>query len=189
MTGEKERWRRAISARQRARRYGRADQAKRERHRFDASIQELLGRLPDHAEVAAFLPMASEPNFTVPFPCWIPVQESASHAGEFGWVDESGNLPDRLKFGFPQIESLQTRPDPPVQLALIPALAVDRSGTRLGRGKGWYDRALMKLPARTQLWAVVHFRDVYPKDTLPRFEHDIPVTGAITEHGLIPFDS
>ena len=34
------------------------------------------------------------------------------------------------------------------QLVVVPALAVDRRGLRLGRGGGSYDRALARVPAR-----------------------------------------
>lgn len=66
-------------------------------------------------------------------------------------------------------------------LVLVPALAVDRAGTRLGRGGGWYDRTLPLAAAGTALLAVV--RDVEVVDQLPREPHDVPVTGALTPLG------
>ena len=42
-----------------------------------------------------------------------------------------------------------------VDLMVVPALAADRSGNRLGRGRGFYDRALTKVVAKKTV-AVVH---------------------------------
>jgi 5-formyltetrahydrofolate cyclo-ligase len=36
-----------------------------------------------------------------------------------------------------------------IEVILVPALAVDQAGYRLGKGKGFYDRALKDLPAFT----------------------------------------
>lgn len=36
-----------------------------------------------------------------------------------------------------------------INLILVPGLAFDRQGNRLGRGKGYYDRFLRKLPSHT----------------------------------------
>ncbi len=63
-------------------------------------------------------------------------------------------------------------------LVLVPALAVDRNGTRLGRGAGWYDRALAYARTGAVLLAVV--RDEELVDALPTEPHDVPMTGALT---------
>lgn len=59
---------------------------------------------------------------------------------------------------------------------LVPALAVDRSGVRLGRGGGYYDRSLPS--ARGRLMAVVY--DTELVSTLPREPHDILMTATLT---------
>jgi 5-formyltetrahydrofolate cyclo-ligase len=69
-------------------------------------------------------------------------------------------------------------------LVLVPALAVDRSGVRLGRGRGFYDRSLAGHHPQARLIAVV--RDTELVDELPAEQHDIPMTHALTPHqGMI----
>lgn len=67
---------------------------------------------------------------------------------------------------------------------LVPALAVDRQGVRLGRGRGFYDRSLRCRDPHARLVAVV--RTVELVDVLPSEPHDVPMTHALTpERGLI----
>jgi 5-formyltetrahydrofolate cyclo-ligase len=61
---------------------------------------------------------------------------------------------------------------------LVPALAVDRHGIRLGRGAGWYDRSLPFAGAETPLVAVV--RDAELVAELPVDGHDVRMTGVLT---------
>jgi 5-formyltetrahydrofolate cyclo-ligase len=58
-------------------------------------------------------------------------------------------------------------------LVVVPALAVDRHGTRLGRGGGSYDRALARVPADVLVVALLHDGEVL--DHLPCDHHDVPV--------------
>lgn len=70
-------------------------------------------------------------------------------------------------------------------LILVPALAVDRRGVRLGRGAGFYDRALPWAAPSARLIAIV--RDEELVDELPAEPHDVPMTHALTPaRGLIP---
>jgi len=70
------------------------------------------------------------------------------------------------------------------QTVLVPALAVDRSGVRLGRGAGFYDRSLPLAGPAAQLVAVV--RDDELVDRLPAEPHDVRMTHALTpKHGLV----
>jgi 5-formyltetrahydrofolate cyclo-ligase len=72
-------------------------------------------------------------------------------------------------------------------LVLVPALAVDLAGHRLGRGGGYYDRVLATLP-RTVLLVAVVFDDEVLAD-VPVEEHDRPVDGVLTPSGLQMFGS
>jgi len=70
---------------------------------------------------------------------------------------------------------------------LVPALAVDRTGVRLGRGAGFYDRSLPLAAPAAQLVAVV--RDDELVDRLPAEPHDVRMTHALTPNGgLTPLD-
>ncbi|HKN96374.1 MAG TPA: 5-formyltetrahydrofolate cyclo-ligase [Pseudonocardiaceae bacterium] len=66
-------------------------------------------------------------------------------------------------------------------LVLVPALAVDRAGHRIGRGGGHYDRSLPLARPGTPLVAVV--RDDEIVDELPNESHDVPMTAALTPAG------
>ena len=67
-----------------------------------------------------------------------------------------------------------------IQLALVPGLAYDRQGWRLGYGGGYYDRFLKDFPG-------ISLGVVYEKlvlENLLRGIYDIPVNGVVTEMGL-----
>ncbi|MBA2389758.1 MAG: 5-formyltetrahydrofolate cyclo-ligase [Geodermatophilaceae bacterium] len=62
---------------------------------------------------------------------------------------------------------------------LVPALAVDRRGTRLGRGAGFYDRSLGWIRPGTPLAALLHDGE-FVQELLPVRSHDIPMTAVVT---------
>lgn len=67
---------------------------------------------------------------------------------------------------------------------LVPALAVDRRGVRLGRGAGFYDRSLPLRAPAARLIAVV--RDDELRDELPGEPHDVRMTDVLTPgRGLV----
>ncbi|HZC08979.1 MAG TPA: 5-formyltetrahydrofolate cyclo-ligase [Mycobacterium sp.] len=66
-------------------------------------------------------------------------------------------------------------------VVLVPALAVDRAGVRLGRGRGFYDRTLVHRDPRARLIAVI--RDEELLDELPHEPHDVLMTHALTPCG------
>lgn len=63
-------------------------------------------------------------------------------------------------------------------LVVVPALALDRRGARLGRGAGFYDRSLLLRRPQIPLVAVV--RDEELLENLPAEPHDVPMTHALT---------
>ncbi len=66
---------------------------------------------------------------------------------------------------------------------LVPALAVDRSGYRLGQGGGCYDRALARVAGRAFTCALLHEGELLDLP-LPRDLHDVPVHAVATPSGV-----
>jgi 5-formyltetrahydrofolate cyclo-ligase len=70
-------------------------------------------------------------------------------------------------------------------VVFVPALAVDRTGVRLGRGAGFYDRSLPLAAAGTAFVAVVREDEVV--DWLPAEPHDVRMSAVLTPNrGLLP---
>ncbi|MFQ6537504.1 MULTISPECIES: 5-formyltetrahydrofolate cyclo-ligase [Aphanothece] len=70
-----------------------------------------------------------------------------------------------------------------LQLLLVPALAMDAQGVRLGYGGGWYDRLRGQLSwRRVPALAVLPAGCLTPR--LPREAWDVPFDGWISEQGL-----
>jgi 5-formyltetrahydrofolate cyclo-ligase len=67
-------------------------------------------------------------------------------------------------------------------LIVVPALAVDRTGVRLGRGGGSYDRVLARVAGTVPTLAVVDDEEVL--DHVPAEPHDRPVAGYVTPSGV-----
>lgn len=70
-------------------------------------------------------------------------------------------------------------------VVLCPAVAVDRTGMRLGRGGGSYDRALGRVPVGTFVCALLYDEEVV--DRVPAGAHDRPVTAVVTPRGITRF--
>ena len=64
---------------------------------------------------------------------------------------------------------------------LVPGLAFDRRGVRLGRGKGFYDRALA---GARGIKIGVGFAMQIANEPLPAEAHDVRMDGVVTEDGV-----
>jgi 5-formyltetrahydrofolate cyclo-ligase len=72
-----------------------------------------------------------------------------------------------------------------VDLVVVPALAVDVEGVRLGRGGGSYDRVLARVRPGIPVVALLHDGELVP--AVPAQPHDRRVSGVITPAaGLVP---
>lgn len=67
-------------------------------------------------------------------------------------------------------------------LLLIPLLAFDAAGGRLGYGGGFYDRTLARLPGRPRIGCAFAAQQV---DEVPVGPYDIPLDAVATESGII----
>lgn len=91
--------------------------------------------------------------------------------------------PDTWNILEPKIE-LRARADRRVRvgeldLVMVPGVAFDRSGGRLGHGKGYYDKLLAGAQPETRLVAVAFECQLFPQ--IPMLPHDVSMDKVITE--------
>ncbi|MCT1438026.1 5-formyltetrahydrofolate cyclo-ligase, partial [Brachybacterium paraconglomeratum] len=114
----------------------------------------------------------------------------AAAGAELEWIrwDGVSDFADSPGRGFgkePRGERLRPDALSGAVLVLAPALSVDRSGTRIGHGAGFYDRALTTLPAEARVVVVIHPHELLGAGTLPREEHDVPIREVLTADGFV----
>jgi 5-formyltetrahydrofolate cyclo-ligase len=69
-------------------------------------------------------------------------------------------------------------------LVLVPLIAIDWHGTRLGRGKGHYDRALLGLKKRGAQLIGIGWSLQMLSETIPADEWDVPLDAFASPDGL-----
>jgi 5-formyltetrahydrofolate cyclo-ligase len=132
-------------------------------------------------KIACYLAYGNEPD-TELFIDWAIENEIevvlpvSNQDGSLSWVQFEGESQPGI-FGFAEPVgkpgSLESS-----DLIFIPALAVDGRGQRLGKGKGYYDRALAALEAAAPVIAVVFEDELL--EAVPTEDHDHPVDAAVT---------
>jgi 5-formyltetrahydrofolate cyclo-ligase len=70
-----------------------------------------------------------------------------------------------------------------IDLFVIPGVAFDRRGTRLGHGRGYFDRLLARARQDAKLVGLAFECQLF--DTLPSETHDIRMHQIITENGVL----
>ncbi len=146
-------------------------------------------RLEYDVTVAAYVPIGTEPGSPAMLDALIdrgvsvlvPIVPDGDPA-PLDWVRYDGATtlqPGRWGLLEPSGERLGTDAVHAASVVLVPALAVDKTGVRLGRGAGYYDRTLIGSSA--ELVAVVYDDEVV--DALPSGNYDVPVGWALTPAG------
>lgn len=128
---------------------------------------------PTEPDVRPFLQWASENQIEVLFPVtredglldWTVGERGTELVGVYGMPEPAGELLGPMAVGS-------------VDLMLIPAAAVDRSGYRLGWGRGFYDRTLGSMQHAPPVFAVLFDHEIL--ESVPRDLHDQPVDGVVT---------
>ena len=100
--------------------------------------------------------------------------------GDLDWASYEG--PDSLIPGPRGLQEPKEKPRGPDAVAradvvLVPALAVDHAGNRLGRGGGSYDRALARVGPLIPVIALLY--DAELLGDLPAEPHDTPVRAVV----------
>lgn len=99
-------------------------------------------------------------------------------------VHRLGGALERHPLGFEQPIATAPQADPEsIDVALVPGLAFDRYGHRLGRGSGYFDGLLPKLAGALKVGVAPQAAVVAELPTEP---HDAAVTHLVTEAGLAP---
>ena len=92
------------------------------------------------------------------------------------WQPGSVMVPER--FGTLRPDGDVATPD----VVLVPLLAFDLAGRRLGYGGGYYDRTLASLPNARTLGCAYAMQQV---ETVPAGPHDVCLQAVATERGVI----
>ena len=126
----------------------------------------------------------------------LPAMEAAAHGGSVvaypAFADHQSNF--RFLAGDPTESGpwacFQPPPHAPEvfpDLVLVPLVAVDRNGTRLGQGKGHYDRVLAKLREHGALLIGVGWQVQKLEELIPAEHWDLPLDGFASPDGLEMF--
>lgn len=111
-----------------------------------------------------------------------PGPPAALHWVEYSDGSSRGSLaPGR--YGLPEPVGPRLGPEAVADAAvvIVPGVAADRTGMRMGRGAGYYDRSLAH--ATGAVAAILHPNEVV--DAVPHDAHDLPVDAVITADELI----
>jgi 5-formyltetrahydrofolate cyclo-ligase len=167
----------------------------------DAEADALCGHLPDVVgrgrTVCAYVPIRFEPGsitlldklLRLDNRVLLPVARRDDGDGvpqpmQWGRYEPGCLVPARLGLWEPQEPWLPAEAIAEATVVLVPALAVDRAGVRLGRGAGFYDRTLPLARPAARLVAVV--RDDELVGEIPAEPHDVAMTHALTpRRGLV----
>jgi 5-formyltetrahydrofolate cyclo-ligase len=138
--------------------------------------------------VACYLAFGNEPD-TELFIDWAienaieVVLPISNEDGSLSWVIFEGESAPGI-FGFAEPVGLNTDLVG-TDIIFIPALAVDQTGQRIGKGKGYYDRALATLENVAPVVAVVYEEELLER--IPTENHDHPVDAVVTPSGITFF--
>jgi 5-formyltetrahydrofolate cyclo-ligase len=145
---------------------------------------------PGHATVSGFYPHQSEIGVLAILgklagdgwtPC-LPVVQGKNLPLLFRqWYPGEPTIPGLWKIPVPELSRPEVDPD----VLLVPMLAFDRSGYRLGYGGGFYDRTLARLRAIKHVTAIGVAYAAQEMGSVPHGDHDQRLDYVMTEREII----
>jgi 5-formyltetrahydrofolate cyclo-ligase len=154
----------------------------------EAAEQLPLDNLPPFSVIAGYHAIGSELN------PWPVLRRLAAHGARIvlpvaveegaplqfrAWDADQPLKPDAARVPSPADDALALTPD----LVIVPLLAFDSAGFRLGQGGGYYDRTLQSLRAQGEVFVIGLGYAGQQVDQVPRDPHDQPLDAIVTETG------
>jgi len=165
------------------------DAGVRVRDRFLTALSPTLG-ITDGAFVSAYMPVRDELDprpllqalvargMVAAMPCVVGVGTPLLFRQ---WNTGAALVPRTFGLWEPAADAPVVEPD----LLLVPLLAFDRGGHRLGYGRGYYDRTLASLRAQRRIVAVGLAFAAQAMLSLPAGDHDQRLDWIVTEAAVI----
>ncbi|KQQ22721.1 5-formyltetrahydrofolate cyclo-ligase [Rathayibacter sp. Leaf299] len=178
----------------------RAELRERRRTQTTTSREQATARITEHlidlvtrhgaGSIACYLSAPDEPS-TRPFLGW-----AESHGirvlfpisrqdGLLDWAVGDGHTETQGLFGMPEPVGALLGPIAinDVDLIIVPAASVDRTGMRMGWGRGYFDKTLGSMEKCPPVYAVVFDSELV--DHVPSEVHDQAVDGVVTPSGVL----
>jgi 5-formyltetrahydrofolate cyclo-ligase len=166
-----------------------------ERGKVNAAVTSHLIELTSTlgvSSIAAYLSTSDEPS-TRDFLHWawdngihvlLPISRED---GLLDWAPYDGADEDEDVFGMPTptTEVLGPIAINSVDLIVVPAASVDRTGMRMGWGRGYFDKTLGSMERCPPVYAVIFDSELV--DSVPSEVHDQRVDGVVTPGGITTF--
>ena len=144
----------------------------------DSQTVMLYMALPQEAQTAAILAESryQGKRVTVPVvkPCGLVAAELPT--GQLQFQPGPFDIPE------PAVSTAIIPPED-INCVMVPGIAFDRRGARLGFGKGYYDRFLCRLPATTHVCGLAF--SVQIVQHVPDLPHDVRMQSLVTEQGVL----
>lgn len=109
----------------------------------------------------------------------LPVSDTATETIVLSYLDSLDDLAAGA-YGISEPRTIKPADTADIDFILVPGLAFDKNGNRMGFGKGYYDKLLCKTDAEKT--ALCYEFQLF--DDIPAGEHDIPMNTIITEDKL-----
>ncbi|GAB4281883.1 MAG: 5-formyltetrahydrofolate cyclo-ligase [Coriobacteriia bacterium] len=139
----------------------------------DVSSVLLYGAMPEEVDVTCIAREMRERGARVAMP-----RVAGPHDLTLHWIDDESELVEG-SFGLrePRADAPRARLDE-IEAIIVPAVAFDVEGWRIGLGRGYYDRLLARVADGVPTIGVAYDEQVFP--AVPRAEHDRPVRILVT---------
>jgi len=158
-----------------------------------AAITEKLFSLPEFQQAKAVLFYASfgnevqtmemiEKALALGKTVCVPVTSFREKKIEISQISGIAELKEKPN-GLVEPETVRACPIEEIGLVVVPGIAFDQRGCRIGYGGGFYDRLLLKAPRNLKAVGLCFNQNI--EDKLPAESHDVKMNKIVTEERII----